>query len=68
MCPGAVATDLGRAYQTNFISTLSINLIMKVVFKTSEAGARTPVLVALTTPEENGKYITHYMSEKEYNT
>lgn len=68
MCPGTVATDLGRAYRTNFIATLGINLILKVIFKTSEAGARTPVLAALTTSEENGKYITHYMSEKDYNT
>jgi NAD(P)-dependent dehydrogenase (short-subunit alcohol dehydrogenase family) len=68
MCPGTVTTDLGRAYKTNFIATMGINLIMKVIFKTSEAGARTPALAALTTPEENGKYITHYMSEEDYNT
>ena len=61
-----VTTDLGRAYQTNFILTHSINLLMAVVAKSSEGGARTPVLAALTTADENGKYITHYQSDENY--
>ena len=61
-----VATDLGRAYQTNFLFTHSINAIMAIIAKPSEGGARTLVLAALTTADENGKYITHYQSDEDY--
>lgn len=61
-----VATDLGRAYMTNPVFTYLIQGVMGVIAKTGEAGARTPVLAALTAKEENGKYITHYQSDEDY--
>ncbi|KIN05564.1 hypothetical protein OIDMADRAFT_112401 [Oidiodendron maius Zn] len=66
MCPGLVATDLGRAYMTGPIITFFANRVIAIVAKSSEGGARTPVLAALTTSVENGKYITHYQSDKDY--
>lgn len=64
--PGLVATDLGRAYMTGPIITFFANRVIAIVAKSSEGGARTPVLAALTTSDENGKYITHYQSDKDY--
>jgi hypothetical protein len=61
-----VKSDLGREFKTNFLFSLGIDLIMTVISKTTEAGARSLVLPALTTPEENGKYITHYQSDEDY--
>lgn len=61
-----VATDLGRAYMTGPVLTFLINSMMSMIAKSGEGGARTPVLAALTTPEENGKYITNYQSDEDY--
>jgi hypothetical protein len=41
---------------------------MAFISKPTEGGARTLVLTALTTPEENGKYITNYQTEEDYIT
>jgi hypothetical protein len=51
---------------TNPIMTFAVKSVMGVIARTSEGGARTPVLVALTTADENGKYITHYQSDEDY--
>ena len=66
MCPGLVYTDLGRDYKTSMIMTAAVNTFMSVLSKSSEGGARTPVLAALTTSDENGKYITHYQADEDY--
>jgi hypothetical protein len=39
---------------------------MYLVPKSTEGGARTLVLAGLTTPAENGQYITYYQSDKDY--
>ncbi|TVY43589.1 Short-chain dehydrogenase/reductase [Lachnellula subtilissima] len=66
LCPGMVKSDLAREYQTNFLLTMAVNSYMTLLSKTTEGGARSLVLTALTPPEDNGKYITHYQSDKDY--
>ena len=44
----------------------AVNSLMAVISKPTEGGARTLVLAAMTTPEENGKYITHYQTDEDY--
>lgn len=61
-----VYSDLGRQYKSNFIMTFAVNTFMTLLAKPTEGGARTLIIAALTTPEENGKYITHYQSEADY--
>jgi hypothetical protein len=63
---GMVKTDLAREYKTNMLMSMAVNGFMTAIMKTTEGGARTLVLAATTSPEENGKYITHYQSEKDY--
>lgn len=60
-----VATDLGRDFRA-YVPAFIFDGLMGLIMKSCEAGARTPVLAALTPPEENGKYITHYQSDKDY--
>jgi hypothetical protein len=61
-----VKSDLGRDYKTNALASFGVDMFMNIVSKSTDGGARTPVLAALTTPEENGKYITFYQSDVEY--
>jgi hypothetical protein len=46
--------------------TFAANVFMTILAKPAEGGARTPLLAALTTPAENGEYITHYQSNADY--
>lgn len=64
--PGLVKSDLARAHKTSYSMTLVINTYMNLFAKTTEGGARTLVRSATTAPEENGKYITDYQSDKDY--
>jgi hypothetical protein len=67
MFTGMVKSDLGRGYKTNFFFSFGVDMVMNVMAKSTEGGARSLVLAALTTPEENGKYITHYQqSDADY--
>jgi len=66
MCPGMVKSDLARQYKTNILLSLGVDMIMNLAMKRTEGGARSLVLTVMTKPEENGKYITHYQSDKEY--
>ena len=59
-------SDLGRQYKTGFLLSLAVDGFMNLVAKPTEGGARTLVLAALTTPDENGNYITYYQSDEEY--
>jgi hypothetical protein len=64
---GMVKSDLAREYKkTNFVFSIGIDLIMNLLFKSTEGGARTPVLAALATPDENGNYYTNYQSYENY--
>ena len=63
---GMVKSDLARKYKTNIVFSVGIDLIMNLLFKSTEGGARTPVLAALATPEENGNYYTNYQSYEDY--
>lgn len=63
-----VYSDLGRQYRNGVVMTYAVNSLMAFISKPTEGGARTLVLAALTTPEENGKYITNYQTEEEYIT
>jgi hypothetical protein len=61
-----VKSDLGRSYKTNILLSAGVDLFMYLVMKRTEDGARSLVLTAMTTPEENGKYVTHYQSDEDY--
>jgi hypothetical protein len=61
-----VKTDLARDYKKNLLMSAGVNAFMTLVMKTTEGGARSTVLAGMTTPEENGKYITHYQSDEDY--
>jgi hypothetical protein len=61
-----VKTDLARDYKKNFLMSAGVDAFMTLVMKTTEGGARSTVLAGLTTPEENGKYITDYQSDEDY--
>lgn len=61
-----VKSDLGRSYKTGFLISFGVDMFMYLVMKPTEGGARSLVLAAMTTPEENGKYITHYQSDADY--
>lgn len=63
---GMVKSDLARQYKTNFLLSFGVDMIMNLVMKRTEGGARSLVLTVMTKPEENGKYITHYQSDGEY--
>jgi hypothetical protein len=66
MFVGMVKSDLGRDYMKGAIMSFGVNMIMNLIMKPTEGGARSLVLAATTTPEENGKYITHYQSDTDY--
>ena len=61
-----VKSDLGRQFKDGVLMTLAADLFLNLVPKRTEDGAISLVLTAMTTPEENGKYITHYESDKVY--
>jgi hypothetical protein len=42
--------------------SISLKIFFAALGKSTEAGARTYTLAAMTGPEENGKYIKHYGS------
>ncbi|KAG0646351.1 Short chain dehydrogenase atnD [Hyphodiscus hymeniophilus] len=64
MCPGMVKSDLGRQYKTGAVASFGVDMIMNIIAKSTEGGARTLVLAALA--KENGEYITHYQSDADY--
>lgn len=66
MCPGMVKSDLGREYKTNFLISACDDAFMNLTMKSTEGGARTLVLAALTTKAENGKHFTNYQSDEDY--
>ena len=66
MCPGMVKTALGRDYRTSALMGVAIDAFMTVATKSTEGGARRLVVPALTTKEENGKYISDSQSHEEY--
>lgn len=63
---GLVKSDLGRAYKTSALLSFAVDMFMTLAAKTTEGGARSLVLSAMTTPEENGKYFTNYQSDEDY--
>lgn len=66
MCPAGVKTELGRDIMSNPVLSVLGNLVLSVVMKPVEEGAKTLVYAALLKPEENGKYFTFYQSEEDY--
>ncbi|CZT00694.1 related to alcohol dehydrogenase homolog Bli-4 [Rhynchosporium agropyri] len=66
MCPGMVKSDLGRDYKTNFLMSIGVDTFMKLAAKSTEFGAVRLVVPAMTTKEENGKYISNSQSNEEY--
>jgi len=63
---GMVKSELARDYRKNFLISAGIDAFMTLIMKTTEGGARSTVLAGMTTPEENGKYITHYQPDEDY--
>ncbi|TEY62503.1 hypothetical protein BOTCAL_0161g00200 [Botryotinia calthae] len=66
ICPGMVKSDLGREYNTGVVIGIMINLWMSLACKTTEGGARTYVLAALTPSSEHGAHYTNYETEENY--
>ncbi|XMA13449.1 hypothetical protein WAI453_006240 [Rhynchosporium graminicola] len=66
MCPGMVKSDLGRDYKTNFLMSIGVDTFMTLAAKSTEFGAVRLVVPAMTTKEENGKYISNSQSNEEY--
>lgn len=66
MNPGMVKSDLGRNYRKNALSAAAIDVYMFICHKTTEVGARRLVLAAMTTKDENGKYLSD-LPDEEYN-
>ncbi|KAA8565042.1 hypothetical protein EYC84_010805 [Monilinia fructicola] len=66
ICPGMVKSNLGREYNTNMAMRTIISLWSNLACKTTEGGARTYVLAALTSPSEHGTHYTNYESEEKY--
>ncbi|KAB8290649.1 hypothetical protein EYC80_008290 [Monilinia laxa] len=72
ICPGCPSThcmvksNLGREYNTNMAMRMGISLWSNLACKTTEGGARTYVLAALTSPSEHGTHYTNYESEEKY--
>ncbi|KAH8811768.1 hypothetical protein F5884DRAFT_289417 [Xylogone sp. PMI_703] len=67
VCPGLVKSDLARGHKTSFLMSLAVDAFLNIVPKTTEGGARSIVLAAVTAPSETGKNIRHYGTEEEYN-
>jgi NAD(P)-dependent dehydrogenase (short-subunit alcohol dehydrogenase family) len=66
MCPGICASDLARKFsEKGFFAWLAVG-VFKLLAKSTETGARTFVLAALTGPEEHGKCISHYGTDEQY--
>ncbi|KAH7356822.1 hypothetical protein BKA65DRAFT_215551 [Rhexocercosporidium sp. MPI-PUGE-AT-0058] len=65
-CPGLVKTSLARDYRTNVIMSTAVDAFMTVIAKSTEVGAVRLVVPALTTKEENGKYISDSQSHEDY--
>ncbi|TGO70554.1 hypothetical protein BELL_0706g00050 [Botrytis elliptica] len=61
-----VTSDLGREYNTGVAMGIIINLWMGLACKTTEGGARTYVLAALTPSSEHGAHYTNYETEEKY--
>ncbi|RAL64053.1 hypothetical protein DID88_003241 [Monilinia fructigena] len=66
ICPGMVKSNLGREYNTNMAMKMGISLWSNLACKTTEGGARTYVLAALTSPSKHGTHYTNYESEEKY--
>ncbi|KAF7953145.1 hypothetical protein EAE96_006362 [Botrytis aclada] len=66
ICPGMVKSGLSREYKTSVAMRIMINLWMGLAAKTTEAGARTYVLAALTPSSEHGAHYTNYETEEKY--
>jgi hypothetical protein len=48
------------------LMSIGVSIFFTTFAKSTEAGARTLVLAAMTGPEEHGKYIRHYGTDEEY--
>lgn len=67
MCPGVCKSDLGTQYDTKGVVVRAlIWLFFTMVAKSTENGARTLVLAAMTGPDEHGKFIRHCGTEEQY--
>jgi hypothetical protein len=61
-----VKSELGRAYKTNYLLSIGVDIFSNLAMKSTEGGARTLILATMTTPEENGKYYTGYQTDEDY--
>jgi len=67
MCPGLCKSDLARNYYNKgILLSIAVAVFYTTFARSSESGARTLVLSAMTGPEEHGKYIRHYGTDDEY--
>ncbi|KAL9562898.1 hypothetical protein ACKAV7_013084 [Fusarium commune] len=67
VCPGICNTDLSRALKArSLIARIAIPLVISVVGKSPEHGARYIVAAALAGRENHGKFIRFYMTDEEY--
>jgi hypothetical protein len=61
-----VKSELGRAYRTNYLLSIGVDIFSNLAMKSTEGGARTLILATMTTPEENGQYYTNYQTDEDY--
>ncbi|KAL2073339.1 hypothetical protein VTL71DRAFT_10663 [Oculimacula yallundae] len=66
MCPGMVKSSLGRDNKTNALMGVAVDTFMTIAAKSTEVGAVRLVVPALTTKEENGKYISNSQTHEDY--
>lgn len=61
-----VKTSLARDYRTSALMGIAVDTFMAIAAKNADVGAVRLVVPALTTKEENGKYISDSSTHEEY--
>jgi hypothetical protein len=66
VCPGPVKTNLSRHFASRSIFHQGLVALITVRSLSPEEGARALVLATTTTPPENGKFVTAFISDADY--
>ncbi|KAK2686841.1 hypothetical protein QWA68_014723 [Fusarium oxysporum] len=67
VCPGICNTDLSRSLKKrSLVARMAIPIVMSIVGKSPELGARYILAAALAGPEKHGKFIRFYLTDKEF--
>ncbi|KAJ9419516.1 hypothetical protein FOXG_07120 [Fusarium oxysporum f. sp. lycopersici 4287] len=67
VCPGICNTDLSRALKKrSLVARMAIPVVMSIIGKSPEIGARYIIAAALAPPEKHGKFIRFYLTDEEF--